>query len=63
MPVGPHGRLLTRAWREYLRGLWVAGREVVAEGRLTGLDAYVAEEDLRTARRIAMPATANFRAD
>ena len=43
--------------------LWVAGREVIAEGRLTGLDAHVAEDDLRTRCRIAMPATANFRAD
>lgn len=61
VPVDPRALLMTRARREHVRGLWVAGRPVVADGRLTGLDQPAAEEALRAAYRAALPATAAFR--
>lgn len=61
LPVDPRALLLTRARREHVRGLWVGGRPVIADGRLTGLDPAAAEEALRAAYRAALPATAAFR--
>ena len=63
LPVNLKGLMLTRARREHLRELWVGGRQVIAGGRMLGLDAQAAEEDLRAAFRAALPGTAVFRGD
>ena len=62
MPVDPRELLFARAAAPHLSTLIVAGREVVADGRLTGLDAAEIHDRLRAAYREALPATEAFRA-
>lgn len=49
--VDPLALLLTRATRAHIAGLIIAGRDVVRDGRLTGMDLDAAEADL--ARQVA----------
>lgn len=53
--------LLARAAAEHVRALVVAGRSVVADGKLTGLDLGVAERELGAAARGFAPQLATLR--
>lgn len=60
--VPPFELLLAKARREHVKGLLVAGREVVRNGAVTGLDLPAAEAELLAALRAAYPTTADVRA-
>jgi cytosine/adenosine deaminase-related metal-dependent hydrolase len=62
LPPDPRHLLFARATRAHIAALVVAGREVVRDGRLTGLDATALESDLRAAYRAALPGTAPMQA-
>lgn len=47
--------LLARAGARHVRGLWVGGREVVRDGRLTGIDLPALEAELLAEARAAGP--------
>jgi len=47
--------IMTRVRRDHVRALYVAGRAVVADGRLTGVDLQAAETELATVARAAGP--------
>lgn len=47
--------LLARASARHLRGLWVSGREVIRDGRLTGIDLEALEAELLAEARAAGP--------
>jgi cytosine/adenosine deaminase-related metal-dependent hydrolase len=53
--------VLARAAAEHVRGLIVAGRAVVADGKLTGLDLAAAERELTAAARAFAPQLAALR--
>ena len=60
MPVDPIELLFARGNRSHLRELMVAGRSVVQDGRLLGVDLDAAQRELRAAFRAAMPSRAGF---
>lgn len=59
-PVAPIDFLFARATAAHIDALYVGGREVVAGGRLTGLDLEDVEQRLRGQYRERMPARAGF---
>ena len=60
MPVDPIELLFARGNRSHLRELIVAGRSVVQDGKLLGVDLDAAQRELRAAYRAAMPSRAGF---
>ncbi len=60
MPVDPIELLFARGNRSHLRELIVAGRSVVQDGKLVGVDLDAAQRELRAAYRAAMPARAGL---
>ncbi len=54
--------LLGRARREYIKDVFVAGRRVVADGRVTGVDLPALEQELLARLRAASDTTADIRA-
>ncbi len=60
MPVAPVDLLFARATQAHVARLIVAGREIVSDGRLTGVDLAAAHTALRDNYRRAMPARAPF---
>jgi cytosine/adenosine deaminase-related metal-dependent hydrolase len=54
--------LLAKARQEHIKGLVVGGREVVRDGRVTGVDLPALEAELLSAMRKAFPTTADVRA-
>jgi len=60
--VPPFDLLLAKARQEHITGLIVRGREVVREGRVTGVDLPALEAELLAAMRKAYPTTADVRA-
>jgi cytosine/adenosine deaminase-related metal-dependent hydrolase len=59
-PVAPLDFLFARATAAHIDALYVAGREVVAGGRLTGVDLEGVERGLRAQYRELMPSRAGF---
>ncbi len=59
-PVAPIDFLFARATAAHIDALYVAGRQVVAGGRLTGVDLEDAERRLRAQYRERTPARAGF---
>ena len=59
-PVAPIDFLFARASAAHIDALYVGGREVVAGGRLTGVDLEDVEQRLRAQYRERMPARAGF---
>lgn len=62
MPLDPMTLLFARARREAISGLWVGGRQVIAQGALTALGSETLQAELRDAFRAALPSTAAQRA-
>jgi len=60
MPVAPIDLVFARASLAHVERLIVAGREIVTEGRLVGVDLEATHEALRAAYRAGMPARAPF---
>ncbi len=60
MPVAPVDLVFARATRAHVERLIVAGREVFADGRLTGVDLDATDAALREAYREGMPGRAPF---
>lgn len=60
MPVAPVDLVFARATMAHVARLIVAGREIVRDGRLTGVDLEATEAALREAYRAALPARAPF---
>lgn len=54
--------LLAKARQEHVKGLYVAGREVVRDGAVTGIDLPALEVELLSALRAAFDTTADVRA-
>jgi cytosine/adenosine deaminase-related metal-dependent hydrolase len=59
--VPPLDLLLARARQEHVRSLFVAGREVVRNGVVTGIDLPVLEKELLRQLRAARPSTDDIR--
>ncbi|WP_018260132.1 amidohydrolase family protein [Methylobacterium sp. WSM2598] len=55
LPVDPLDLVFARATAAYVRDVVVAGRRVVADGRVTGIDLPAAEAELRARYRGAVP--------
>lgn len=60
--VPPLDLVLAKARQEHIKGLVVGGREVVRDGRVSGVDLPALEAELLTAMRKAYPTTADVRA-
>lgn len=60
--VPPFDLLLAKAKQKHVKGLIVAGRDVVRDGAVTGVDLPTLEAELLSALRAAYPATADVRA-
>ena len=60
MPVAPVDLIFARATMAHVERLIVAGREIVRDGKLTGVDLEATETALRAAYRDAMPGRAPF---
>ena len=60
--VAPVELLLAKGRQQYVKGLIVAGREVVRDGVLTGIDLPALEAELLSALRAAFPTTTDVRA-
>ncbi len=60
LPVAPVDLVFARATAAHVAKVIVAGREIVSDGRLTGVDLAGVEATLREAYRRAMPARATF---
>ncbi len=60
MPVEPIDLVFARATSAHVASLIVAGREIVSQGRLTGIDLEAAEASLRESYRRAIPSRAPF---
>jgi len=60
MPVDPRDYLFARAQAGHIAGSFIAGREIVRNGALTGMDLDAVETELRTAYRAGMPGRAPF---
>jgi cytosine/adenosine deaminase-related metal-dependent hydrolase len=60
MPVAPIDLMFSRATRTHVVDLVVAGRAVVSEGKLTGVDLDATHEALRAQYRQRMPGRAGF---
>ena len=60
--VPPFDLLLAKARQEHIKGLVVAGREVVRDGAVTGVDLPALEAELLATMRAAYPTTADVRA-
>ncbi len=60
MPVEPIDLVFARATAAHVAGLFVAGREIVRDGRLTRVDLDAAETALRREYREKMPSRAAF---
>jgi cytosine/adenosine deaminase-related metal-dependent hydrolase len=60
--VPPFDLLLAKAKQEHIKGLIVGGREVVRDGKVTGVDLPALEAELLAAMRKAYPTTADVRA-
>jgi hypothetical protein len=59
-PVEPLDYLFARATAAHIDALYVAGRQIVAEGRPTGVDLGAIETALRAQYRERMPSRAAF---
>lgn len=55
LPVAPLDLVFARATAAHVREVVVAGRRIVAEGRVTGLDLPAAEAELRARYRASVP--------
>jgi len=62
LPVDPRDLLMTRAHAAHVVETLVAGRTVVSDGRVLGIDLDAVEDELRARYRAALPSTAPFRA-
>ena len=60
--VPPFDLLLAKAKQKHVKGLIVGGRDVVRDGRVTGVDLPALEAELLAALRAAYPNTADVRA-
>lgn len=60
--VPPLDLLLAKARQQHIKGLVVAGRDVVRDGRVTGVDLPALEAELLAAMRAAYPTTTDVRA-
>jgi 5-methylthioadenosine/S-adenosylhomocysteine deaminase len=60
--VPPVDLLLAKGRQQYIKGLVVAGREVMRDGALTGIDLPALEAELLSVLRAAFPTTADVRA-
>ena len=60
MPVEPIDLLFARAHAAHVDLLYVAGRAVIADGRLAGVDLEAVEAALRAQYRERLPARADF---
>jgi cytosine/adenosine deaminase-related metal-dependent hydrolase len=60
MAVAPIDLVFARATQAHVERLIVAGREIVRDGRLTGVDLEATQETLRQAYRDALPGRAPF---
>jgi cytosine/adenosine deaminase-related metal-dependent hydrolase len=60
MPVDPIELLFARASRSHLREMIVAGRRILHQGKIIGVDLDAVQKELRTAYRAAMPSRAGF---
>jgi cytosine/adenosine deaminase-related metal-dependent hydrolase len=60
--VPPLDVLLAKARQQHVKGLVVAGRDVVRDGQVTGVDLPALEAELLAAMRAAYPTTADVRA-
>ncbi len=60
MAVEPIDLLFARATAAHIDALYVGGREIVADGRLTGVDLAAVERELRAQYRERLPARAGF---
>jgi cytosine/adenosine deaminase-related metal-dependent hydrolase len=60
--VPPFDLLLAKAKQEHIKGLIVGGREVVRDGKVTGVDLPALEAELLATMRKAYPTTADVRA-
>jgi cytosine/adenosine deaminase-related metal-dependent hydrolase len=60
MPLDPIELLFARGNRSYLKELMVAGRTIVRDGKILGVDLDAAQKELRAAYRAAMPSRAGF---
>jgi cytosine/adenosine deaminase-related metal-dependent hydrolase len=58
----PLNLLLARGTKRHLRGMFVNGREVVRDGRVTGIDLPAQEAELLARMRAAWPDSADIRA-
>lgn len=54
MPVDPRDLLFARATRDHIQGLYVGGRPVVRDGRLTGVDLAALHAELRSQMRTGL---------
>jgi cytosine/adenosine deaminase-related metal-dependent hydrolase len=63
MPVEPLDYLFARATAAHIEALYVAGRQIVADGRPTGVDLGAVEAALRAEYRERMPSRAAFLAE
>ena len=60
--VPPLDVLLAKARQQHIKGLFVGGREVVRDGKVTGVDLPMLEAELLETMRAAYPSTADVRA-
>ena len=60
MPVDPFDLIFARATKAHIAKLFVAGREIVSEGKLVGVDLDDVEAKLRAEYRAALPSRAPF---
>ena len=60
MPVDPIELLFARASRSHLREMIVAGRKILHQGKVIGVDLDAAQRELRMAYRLAMPSRVGF---
>ena len=60
--VPPIDLLLAKGRQQHIKGLIVAGRDVVRDGAVTGVDLPALEAELLAALRAAYPTTADVRA-
>jgi hypothetical protein len=60
MPVDPLDLLFARANQSHVAQLFVAGRQVIEDGELTGVDLAAIHTELRGRLRAGMPSRARF---
>lgn len=60
--VPPFDMVLAKGRQQHIKGLFVGGREVVRDGKVTGVDLPALEAELLSVMRAAYPTTADVRA-